>query len=193
MDNSNASPPEVKPSTPQSEGSPSCNAPSPVADAPDTSGATTAFSPPTPLLSSELSDFERGRRDYRDGRDELRCKAFFQLQMKAEKDYYFGWLNARDRVLSGYETRPAPPAEDCATMDQSKPGTTKQPRPTPNHRPAVWDLVLADIAERDRAGAAKYGVRLQPHNGRDMLTDAYQEALDLAVYLRGATCERDGR
>lgn len=70
---------------------------------------------------------------------------------------------------------------------------TQQPRPTPNDRPAVWDLVLADIDARDRFGVGKYGTRLQPHNGRDYLLDAYQEALDLVVYLRGAMYERDGR
>lgn len=62
---------------------------------------------------------------------------------------------------------------------------TPQPQPLPNNHPAVWDLVMADMKERDQIGAQKYGTRLQPHNGRDFLTDAYQEALDLVVYLRG--------
>lgn len=70
---------------------------------------------------------------------------------------------------------------------------TPQPPPVHNDNPAVWDLVKADIAERDLIGAAKYGVRLQPNNGRDSLIDAYQEALDLVVYLRKAIFERDGR
>jgi hypothetical protein len=72
-------------------------------------------------------------------------------------------------------------------------GTTEQPAPIPNAAPAVWDLVVADMRARDAAGLAKYGTRLQPHNGRDALLDAYQEALDLAVYLRTAIYERDGR
>ena len=46
---------------------------------------------------------------------------------------------------------------------------TPQPMPTPNTHPAVWDLVMADMAERDQIGAQKYGTRLQPHNGRDFL------------------------
>ena len=49
-----------------------------------------------------------------------------------------------------------------------------QPPPKPNDKPAVWDLV-------------------QPFNGRDALVDAFQEALDLCVYLRQAIYERDGR
>ena len=39
-------------------------------------------------------------------------------------------------------------------------------------------------------GEAEYGERLKPHNGRDALLDAYQEALDLAMYLRQAIAER---
>ena len=67
-----------------------------------------------------------------------------------------------------------------------------QPQPTKNDLPAVWDLVIKDMRERDQVGIRKYGTRLQPHNGRDVLKDAYQEALDLAVYLRQAIFERDG-
>ena len=43
----------------------------------------------------------------------------------------------------------------------------------------------------DKAGIVRYGTPLQAHNGRDALVDAYQEALDLAVYLRQAIYERD--
>jgi len=50
---------------------------------------------------------------------------------------------------------------------------------------------MRDMTERDIFGAEKYGTRLQPGNGRDFLIDAYQEALDLVVYLRGAIYERD--
>ena len=57
--------------------------------------------------------------------------------------------------------------------------------------PAIWDLVIADMHERDHVGQTRYGTPLQPFNGRDPLVDAYQEALDLAVYLRQAIYERD--
>jgi len=40
-------------------------------------------------------------------------------------------------------------------------------------------------------GKERYGTRLQPFNGRDPFIDAYQEVLDLAVYLRQAIYERD--
>lgn len=52
--------------------------------------------------------------------------------------------------------------------------------------------VLADMRERDATGRARYGVPLQPHNGRDALVDAYQELLDAAVYLRQHIYERSG-
>lgn len=71
--------------------------------------------------------------------------------------------------------------------------STEQPKPTPNHHPAVWPLVLADMQARDQLGRQRYGTPLQPHNGRDALRDAYEEAMDLAVYLRQAIYERDGQ
>lgn len=69
----------------------------------------------------------------------------------------------------------------------------QQTAPVKNSHPAVWDLVMADMKARDDFGASKYGTRLQPHNGRDGLIDAYQEALDLCVYLRLVIFERDGK
>lgn len=67
----------------------------------------------------------------------------------------------------------------------------KEPPPIKSSFPAVWDLVFADIIERDKKGKEKYGTRLQPFNGRNVLIDAYQEALDLVVYLRQAIFEKD--
>lgn len=67
-----------------------------------------------------------------------------------------------------------------------------QPAPRANDKPACWDLVAADMRERDAVGRKTYGTPLQPHNGRDALKDAYFECLDMAVYLRQAIYERDG-
>ena len=69
---------------------------------------------------------------------------------------------------------------------------TPEPMPQPSDEPAVWDLVIQDIRERDAMGLRKYGQRLTPGDGRNSLIDAYQEALDLVVYLRKAIRERDG-
>lgn len=65
-----------------------------------------------------------------------------------------------------------------------------QPPPVPNDRPAIQDLVIADIEERKRVGLERYGVLLQAGNGRDALIDAYQEAMDLTIYLRQFIEER---
>ncbi len=66
----------------------------------------------------------------------------------------------------------------------------EQPPPVPGDRTPVWDLVVEDMRRRDADGRARYGTPLQAFNGRDALTDAYQEALDLAVYLRQEIEER---
>lgn len=79
--------------------------------------------------------------------------------------------------------------------------TSPEPAPTRTDSPTVWPLVIRDLealnapewlrqvlAEdmraRDAMGREKYGVPLQIENGRDASIDAYQEALDLAVYAR---------
>ncbi len=67
----------------------------------------------------------------------------------------------------------------------------EQPAPVANDRPAVWPLVVADMQARDQLGRERYGVPLQPHNGRDALRDVYEEALDLCAYLKQAMLERD--
>lgn len=65
-----------------------------------------------------------------------------------------------------------------------------EPPPMPSEGPDIVDLVRADLEVRAMFGAKKYGTFLQPHNGRDALMDAYQEALDLCMYLRQALEER---
>jgi hypothetical protein len=83
---------------------------------------------------------------------------------------------------------------------------------TPNNNVAVWDevvkdfdgvcdyecisskihdLVSNDMIDRNRVGISKYGTPLQPHNGRDALLDAYQELLDLVVYMKQAMIEAE--
>lgn len=76
-------------------------------------------------------------------------------------------------------------------MSDARDPETDQPLPVVNDRPFVQDLVVADIEERKQHGIRKYGTALQSGNGRDMLQDAYEKALDLAIYLRGAIDERD--
>lgn len=65
-----------------------------------------------------------------------------------------------------------------------------QNEPIPNDTKAIWDLVKKDIEDRNQSGIKKYGTALQAFNGRNSLIDAYQEALDLVVYLRQAIEEK---
>lgn len=58
-----------------------------------------------------------------------------------------------------------------------------QPKPQGTGRP-IADLVINDIEQRIQKGIETYGEPLTAFNGRDALIDAYQEALDLAIYLR---------
>lgn len=66
----------------------------------------------------------------------------------------------------------------------------EQPPPKKTDGVAIVDLVVADMAERKRLGIERYGTPLQAHNGRDALRDAYEEAMDLVMYLRQAIEER---
>lgn len=91
----------------------------------------------------------------------------------------------------------------------------RQGLPTKNDRPAIQDLVIADLRKmsiqidecdgrvlqadnviadieaRKAVGLQRYGTLLQAFNGRDALMDAYQEVLDLCQYLR--QCMEEGR
>lgn len=62
---------------------------------------------------------------------------------------------------------------------------------TGEKRIEVLPLVLADLQARVAKGEKLYGEPLTTHNGRRALQDAYEEALDLALYLRQALAERD--
>lgn len=84
-----------------------------------------------------------------------------------------------------------------------------QPPPKKNEHPSVWEtiiekemqnpynsfaqeFVVPDMRKRHEKGLETYGVALQPHNGRDALTDAYEEALDLLAYVTQLEMERGG-
>lgn len=70
-------------------------------------------------------------------------------------------------------------------------GVSWQPMPKPG-KESVTEAVMADLRAREQKGIATYGTTLQTHNGRDALQGAYEEALDLAQYLKQAIMERDG-
>lgn len=48
----------------------------------------------------------------------------------------------------------------------------------------VFDLVKQDLDSRNQLGTETYGGPMHVNDRRDWLLAAYEEALDLAVYLR---------
>jgi hypothetical protein len=66
-----------------------------------------------------------------------------------------------------------------------------QPPPIPTDERHTVDAVREDLETRKQMGIKKYGVALQPSNGRDSLQDAYEEALDLCVYLKNEILRRE--
>lgn len=66
-----------------------------------------------------------------------------------------------------------------------------QQAPIKNGSKPVWNMVIEDMYKRAQDGEKKYGTPLQAFNGRDPLVDAYEEVLDLCVYMRQAIVERD--
>ena len=68
-----------------------------------------------------------------------------------------------------------------------------EPPPTAGEGAECWPLVIAsspwsdatkaDMLARDALGRERYGTPLHVWNGRDAAIDAYQECLDLRVYL----------
>lgn len=79
----------------------------------------------------------------------------------------------------------------CKCKDKDLNNFDPQPKPIPNDLPKIPDLVIDDMRARAEFGYNKYGTYLQAFNGRDVLRDAYEEALDLCQYLRQAIYERD--
>jgi hypothetical protein len=66
----------------------------------------------------------------------------------------------------------------------------KQPKPKPNDHQLIVPQVINDLQNRAVAGQLKYGVMLQPFNGRDPARDAYEEAQDMTLYLKQLVIER---
>ena len=86
---------------------------------------------------------------------------------------------------------------DVADHDRTDRCWTAQPAPLPADGPIIqqlviddldargWDDVSGDIRERWEFGVRKYGNDgLRCNDGRNAVADAYEEAEDLAIYLR---------
>lgn len=88
------------------------------------------------------------------------------------------------------DAEPAKQFEPFVSAEDSDPATVKQSAPKGKGNP-ILGMVLADLTNRALEGKEKYGEPLLANNGRNALWDAYQEALDLAMYLRQAIEEQE--
>lgn len=78
---------------------------------------------------------------------------------------------------------PPPWARVDAPSRAGRPGDS-QGMPTKNDHLDIQSMVISDIEARRAVGIERYGTALQPFNGRSALLDAYEEVLDLAMYLK---------
>lgn len=58
-------------------------------------------------------------------------------------------------------------------------------------RDDIVGKLQADLDKRRELGLAKYGKVMDIHDGRDWLVEAFEEAMDLCVYLRTAIEKRE--
>ena len=66
------------------------------------------------------------------------------------------------------------------------------PEPPPDKgQEIVLYHIIDDLHARAEMGEGKYGTVLKTHNGRNALMDAYQEALDLCMYLKQVLLEQE--
>lgn len=82
----------------------------------------------------------------------------------------------------------------------------QEPEPIPNDTEPIAQLMIYDLEQlgsqyldlipeiqaRYELGLSNYGVPLQVNNGRDAIVDAFQEAIDLALYLKQCVEEDKG-
>ena len=97
------------------------------------------------------------------------------------------WFKYRNKMV---EAQQAKQFKQFVSVEDSDPATAKQSVPKGKGSP-ILGMVLADLTNRALEGKEKYGEPLLANNGRNALWDAYQEALDLAMYLRQAIEEQE--
>lgn len=99
---------------------------------------------------------------------------------------------------------PLTTAEEKEAMSNTINLNTPEPPPIPDSGEEIWPIVISDLRAqggcnpafldrfieqcrlRETMGREKHGVVFRANNGRNGLVDAFQESLDLIVYLRAA-------
>ncbi len=98
--------------------------------------------------------------------------------------------------LAEHAREGSPTEEELAANNEPSFADSQPPPTLPNpteNLPNITELVKLDLERRAIDGEKKYGQRLKPFNGRDALIDAYQEAIDLTLYLRQELFENYNR
>ena len=82
-------------------------------------------------------------------------------------------------------------AADMAEAQYYKARSAAKNEPAPTRgNIEVLPEVMADFKARSEMGRDKYGTTLHTNNGRDAMNDAYQESIDLVMYLKQQILER---
>jgi hypothetical protein len=76
-------------------------------------------------------------------------------------------------------------------MSKDDPATSIQGPPPQGEGSELYQIVLHDVIRRSEFGAKKYGMPLRETAEVDWLVNAYQELLDLLIYIRGEIARRD--
>jgi hypothetical protein len=79
--------------------------------------------------------------------------------------------------------------QDWIVVPPTKTRPEDQVLPRPADGPVMHDEVAGDLAQRLALGLQRYGQPLRAFNGRNACQDAYEEVLDLSVYLKQMTLE----
>jgi hypothetical protein len=111
-------------------------------------------------------------------------KTLFRILLnRFRTQWHFARQTVRDYNARQEELRKMAKDPQKWWEENYQPAVTDQPKPFGSGAD-IATLVQKDIEARAQKGETTYGERLKPHNGRDALIDAYQEALDLCMYLR---------
>lgn len=143
------------------------------------------------LFKRPAGKLGEGEMEY-ESREILRVYEDWCVKGGVKKDA-FGvlWLSEEECTMYYDEVRRR---NESSSVANGNKGVASQPEPTVvEGRGYIFERVIEDMRARADMGLKKYGTYLQACNGRDGLRDAYEEVLDLAVYLRQVIDERDER
>ena len=125
-------------------------------------------------------ELERERAEYKLEKEALR-RELLSTEFLCEPGSFDGRQMAMlSQIVREYESQ----------SKQHGDAAIREPEPTKGTH-YVIDYVRQDIEDRVAMGKERYGTKLMANNGRSALWDAYQEALDLVMYLRREIIERD--